>query len=137
MDQLHQEINQQNQALQENIVKYAEADSSDMQYTMYEMKDISTLQEVNWYLFVIFYIVAAVICFLVLTNEKWNMYVKLAVAIVILIFPFVIYTLEYGLYYLASYLYSLITFMPFNSAYLTPYRPKTYETAFNNRYYQL
>ena len=137
MDQLHQEINQQNQALQENNVKYAEADSSDMQYTMYEMKDISTLQEVNWYLFVIFYIVAAVICFLVLTNEKWNMYVKLAVAIVILIFPFVIYSLEYGLYYLASYLYSLITFMPFNSAYLAPYQPKTYETAFNNRYYQL
>jgi ABC-type transport system involved in cytochrome bd biosynthesis fused ATPase/permease subunit len=137
MGEVYQKINQQNQALQANIIQYAEADSSDMQHTMYEMNDVATLQQVNWYLFVIFYAVAAVVCFLVLTNEGWNIYVKLAISLAILIFPFVIYTVEYGLYYLASYLYSLVTFVPFNSAYLSPYQPKTYETAFNNRYYQL
>jgi hypothetical protein len=137
MDKLHKEIKQQNRSLHENIVVNSETDSSDMQHTRYWMGDVETIQIVNGYLFIGFYVVAAVVCFLILTNDQWNVYARLAVSLVILIFPFVIYTVEYALYYFASYLYSLVTFVPFNSAYLSTYQPKTYESLFNNRYYQI
>jgi len=137
MNQLHNEIKQQNATLQANIMQKLEDDSSDDKYTLYALQDIGTLQMVNGYLFIIFYVVAAGVGVLILTNSTWNIYVRLFAVILILLFPFVIYTAEYGIYYLAGYLYSLVTFTPFNSGYLYPYQPKSYETPFNNRYYQL
>lgn len=136
MEKLHSEIKQQNTSLQKNILLQSENDASDAQYTNYEMNEIINLESTNYYLFIIFYIVAVITCGLVLTSSL-NIYVRIILSIMILIYPFVIYTIEYGLYYLGSYFYSLITFQPFNSAYLATYKPKTYETIFNNRFYRV
>ena len=137
MQELYDQIKQQNQKLSDTIRKTTENDSTNMKFTNYELDEIRNIRKINTILFIAFYCVAAVFLGILIAQPAMNIYIKGGIVVAIAIFPFVIYTLEYGVYYILSYLYSLLTFTPFNSIYLSKYRPKSYETLFNNRYYQL
>ena len=137
MEDLYHQIKQQNDGLTKNIITNSENNSINVKFTNYELAEISRIQSINSYLFILFYLVAIFLSYIIITYNPLNGYIKMVIIIFILIFPFVIYTFEYFVYYILSYLYSLLTFTPFNSIYLSKYRPKSYETLFNNRYYQL
>jgi len=137
MEDLYNQIKQQNSALRQNVITQSEINSSNVSFTNYELAEIDTIQIINTYLFIIFYCVAAVLIFIIVTYNPLNVYIKISIVLAIALFPFLIYTLEYIIYYLLSYIFSLITFTPFNSVYLSKYQPKSYESLFNNRYYQL
>ena len=137
MEDLYHQIKQQNEGLTKNIITNSENNSINVKFTNYELAEISRIQTINSYLFILFYLVAIFLSYIIITYNPLNGYIKMVIVIFILIFPFVIYSFEYFIYYILSYLYSLLTFTPFNSIYLSKYRPKSYETLFNNRYYQL
>jgi hypothetical protein len=137
MEDLYNQIKQQNKNLSQSVNTQSENNSSNVSFTNYELTEIQSFQTINSYLFIIFYCVAAILIFIIITYNPLNIYLKIFIVIFIALFPFIIYTIEYIIYYLLSYIYSLITFTPFNSVYLTKYQPKSYESLFNNRYYQL
>lgn len=137
MQDLYHQIKQQNLKLSETIRKTEENDSTNIKFTNYELDEIQNIQAINTILFIVFYCVAAAFLGILIAQPAMNAYIKGVIVVAVVIFPFVIYTVEYGVYYMLSYLYSLLTFTPFNSVYLSKYRPKSYETLFNNRFYQL
>lgn len=130
MQDLYHQIKQQNKMLTETVSQTTENDSTNIKFTNYELAEIQNIQTINTILFIVFYCVAAVFLGILIAQPSMNAYIKAGIVVAVAIFPFVIYTVEYGVYYMLSYLYSLLTFTPFNSVYLSKYRPKSYETLF-------
>jgi len=87
------EFHTQNQFLQDLKDKY----STNGTKSVYLNEQISSLIDINWWLLLIFIIVAIVFsafCFLSPNMESWSIYLKIGIIIPVLSYPFWIYPFE-------------------------------------------
>jgi len=100
-------INKQNEKIIKDIKRIDEKYSTDNQKIYYEKKKLEYLDNLNWYLFFLFYIFAFIVSFFIFKTEyklKW----KIFFIILVFIYPFVISTITYYIYELIVYIYAII-----------------------------
>jgi hypothetical protein len=98
-------LNNFSQELQNNKDKY----STDYQLSNYQ--NIETLKIINIvnYLFGGFYLVVIVLCYFLYMEPTMSYKIKWLIIILFALYPFYIYWLEQGVYYIMKYIYCLMT----------------------------
>jgi hypothetical protein len=111
------DINNQN-----NIIRKSQTTLNDKystttynQTTQYIINETNNLKQTNNFLFYIYFFIVIVIIFLFIFIDKPDNKQKIIYIILFLIFPFVIYLIEYYIYFGFVYIYSIISGNAFNA----------------------
>jgi hypothetical protein len=100
-------VRQQNLLLQSNIQNLNEIYSTDESQGEHIEKKYKTLQNVNYYLFLIYCGFFLVMSFFIYNTTKMSWYMKILLLLCFALYPFVIYYIENGIYTGIMNLYTL------------------------------
>ena len=108
--ELYNSVKWQNDMIENQQAKMRDMYSTDQQKVRYLISDISWYTYVNFFLWIIFYILClAVIYYTFYGKERGlSMYVKIVIILAFLIFPMVCTSVELLLYRLGSYINALV-----------------------------
>jgi hypothetical protein len=107
----------QNQTIQNKIDDVKNKQSVDNQLSVNISSKINTLQSINFVLVCIFIIAILFGCYKLFLFPGMNMRVKIGIAILMILSISLIHSIEYLLFYLAPYVWSLITTTPYEPNY--------------------
>jgi hypothetical protein len=112
-----QAITWQNQVLSDEIASLKGNNSTDAARVRFINQSLSFYYSLNFYLFFIYVALGIIAMFVVFFRKPWSAPAKFVVLLLVAAYPFVIITVEYGLRYIISFVYSLFN----GSVYLDPY----------------
>jgi hypothetical protein len=112
-----QSIIWQNQVLSDEVNSLKSNFSTDAARIRFINQSLSFYYSLNFYLFFIYIVLGIVAMFLILLRMPWSSPFKFFALLLLAVYPFAIITLEYGLRYLLTYVFSLFN----GSVYLDPY----------------
>lgn len=102
-------VKAQNTKLEQQIQKLKERNSTDFQKSYYENQTADTFVFANNLLFWVYYLVVALVAFLLFRNPVINMKLKAVIVGSFVAYPFVINSLERFLYKILAYAYALVS----------------------------
>lgn len=102
----------QNRQITKKIKEIKEQQSTDDQKNYYKKKDYESLTKLYFRMFYV-YILLAIVSFYFIFYATYNIYKKMFIALFIIAFPFIIYIIEYHLYFLLNFIYVLIFGKPY------------------------
>lgn len=95
--------------------------STNYQKSNYQMQTIQSILSIYTYLFWIYIAVAAGLVGCVYMYTPYNNYIKVLLALVIMLFPFYILKLEQFIYALLTFIYSIFTSTIYTNVYFNQY----------------
>ena len=106
-------VDQQTEELQHEMDKEQQRNSTYMQKSFYQKDQVERLRFWNQYIFVyMYYILAVIALFFLLQQGETTISMKLVYSAIVLCFPFIIYPVEKGLYWIYNYLASFVLGVP-------------------------
>ena len=105
---INSNLEDQNKKLDNQFKKVGEVYSTDYQKTNYQNANLMYYKSVNNILFWVYYILVAVLAFVVIKSESSRAIKALTVGAFV-VYPFVINNIEILLYYAAKYIYAILT----------------------------
>lgn len=109
-------VDQQTEELQHEMDKEQQKNSTYMQKSFYQKEQVERLRFWNQYIFVyMYYILAVIALFFLLQQGETTISMKLVYSAIVLCFPFIIYPVEKGLYWIYNYLASFVLGVPHDS----------------------
>lgn len=100
-------VRQQNKLLEANIENLNEIYSTDESQGNHIEKKYKKLQEVNYYLFLIYCVLVLILVFFLYKHKKISWYMKILILSCFALYPFVIYYIENGIYLGIMNLYTI------------------------------
>ena len=113
------QIKDWNQKIQQNINDIFPA--TNFQKSNYQMQTTHMMLSIYKYLFWIYIGLGLALSVCIFNYTELNKYVKILIAIFILLFPFYIYKLEQYIYALLSFIYSIFTSTIYTNVYFNTY----------------
>ncbi len=95
--------------------------STNYQKSNYQMQTIQWLLSIYTYLFWIYIAVACGLVGCIYQYTNYNIYIKILLAIIILLFPFYILKLEQYIYAVLTFIYAIFTSTIYNNVYFNTY----------------
>ena len=112
--QLNNVINQ-NKLLENQIQKNQNNYTTDDTQVFYKKQQFYRQKDFNYILYIIFYVlILGLAVFLFIFNNTMNIYSKLFTIILLAIYPFIIERIEFFVYFIFNYVYSLVNGVPLN-----------------------
>ena len=112
--QLNNVINQ-NKLLENQIQKNQNNYTTDDTQVFYKKQQFYRQKDFNYILYIIFYVlILGLAIFLFIFNNTMNIYSKLFTIILLAIYPFIIERIEFFVYFIFNYVYSLVNGVPLN-----------------------
>ena len=112
--QLNNVINQ-NKLLENQIQKNQNNYTTDDTQVFYKKQQFYRQKDFNYILYIIFYVlILGLAVFLFIFNNTMNIYSKLFTIILLAIYPFIIEHIEFFVYFIFYYVYSLVNGVPLN-----------------------
>lgn len=108
-------VNKQNVNLSYQLRKIKDKYSTDEQKNYYERQKINDAKFFFNMLFVLYYIVFIIVLYFLYQSTKYSSYMKIFLAVILGIYPFIISTLEFFLFEVIYYIYALIFSIPYKS----------------------
>ena len=108
-------VNKQNVNLSYQLRKIKDKYSTDDQKNYYERQKISDAKYFFNVLFVVYYIFLIVLLYFLYQSTKYSNYMKIALVVLLGIYPFIISTIEFFLFEAIYYIYALIFSIPYKS----------------------
>jgi hypothetical protein len=110
IQELYNSVKWQNDMIQTQESVYKKEFSSDNQKVKYLVADISYFTYINFILWVIYYILCLGVIYVTIYGKDrgYSRWIKGLIIIAFLVYPFLIITIELGLYSLFSFLYSFM-----------------------------
>ena len=102
-------INKQNIELQERLDKIQSSHMVDSQNSGYQTVGLENYAFVNMLLFGLYYCIVIGIAYRLYSSVKYSQRVKIAIILVFAMYPYVINSIEIGVYNYIMYYYALIT----------------------------
>lgn len=108
-------VDQQTEELQHEMDKEQQKKHTYLQKSFYQKEQVERLRFWNQYIFVyIYYILALVALFFLFQGSDTTISMKIVYSAILLCFPFIIYPVEKGLYWIYNYLSSFIIGVPYD-----------------------
>ena len=108
-------VDQQTEELQHEMDKEQQKKHTYLQKSFYQKEQVERLRFWNQYIFVyMYYILAVVALFFLFQGSDTTISMKLVYSAILLCFPFIIYPVEKGLYWIYNYLSSFIFGVPYD-----------------------
>jgi hypothetical protein len=98
----------QNSQLDYETQKYKNIYSTDQQKSNYQSQHLDVLNTWNGYLFIIYYVFVLILCYFLYYSNTLLNYMKVSIVLSLLIYPFIINTIETNLYNAIRYTFSII-----------------------------
>lgn len=109
-------VDQQTEELQHEMDKEQQRNSTYMQKSFYQKEQVERLRFWNQHIFVyMYYILAVIALFFLFQQGETTISMKLVYSAIVLCFPFIIYPVEKGLYWIYNYLASFVLGVPHDS----------------------
>lgn len=106
-------VDQQTEELQHEMDKEQQKNHTYLQKSFHQKEQVERLRFWNQYIFVyIYYILAVVALFFLFQGSDTTISMKIVYSAILLCFPFIIYPIEKGLYWIYNYLSSFILGVP-------------------------
>jgi len=113
---LYGQLIAENQRIEEYIRLLTSQTTTDTQRYQYQSSSTDTLTIVYNVLFVVYFIMVLVLCYILfIKNKVYSRTVKIGIVLFTLAFPFVIYPLESFVWLIGHYLYTLIVQTPYGT----------------------
>jgi hypothetical protein len=100
-------VRQQNKLLQSNIANLNEMYSTDESQGNHIEKKYKNLQNVNYYLFLIYCVFVLILVFFIYKTQKMSWYMKILILSCFALYPFLIYYIENSIYVAIMNLYTI------------------------------
>jgi hypothetical protein len=110
---LYNLVKNQNTIIEKQIKNTRELYSTDNQNINYKIQQIDYLHGMNVLLFYIYFMLMFILIICIVINPNGNLYIQIGLIITLIIYPFVIYFLEWKLYLLFLYIYSILNGNPY------------------------
>jgi hypothetical protein len=98
----------QNSQLDYETQKYKNIYSTDQQKSNYQSQQLDVLNTWNSYLFIIYYVFVLILCYFLYYSNTLLNYMKVSILLSLLLYPFIINTIETNLYNAIRYTFSII-----------------------------
>jgi hypothetical protein len=106
-------LDKQNEKLEKDYKKMNEVYSTDNRNNHFKMFRLEYVNTTAYYLFYIYYIVAAGVVYYLYTNKYFSNTMKIFLLILVAAYPFVITSIEYIIAYIFYFAYILIFGIPY------------------------
>jgi cation transport ATPase len=122
INDLKKQVDAQNQQIEKQIFKN-KSDSNETTYikSEYQNIEINKLKSQNKILLAIYYVFVVILGVIMAVYSSLPIPAKFGIFVVLLVYPFVIYYIEIGIYIFFKYLYSLVSTSKFNNVYIHNY----------------
>ena len=104
---LYNTVCSENNAIQTTIQNMKNTFSTDESKQMYQSTEVSNLNYVNGILFYIFFFLV-ILLISILLKQNVSMTYKIIIVLLVIIYPFVIYPIEYGINNVLLYIWAVI-----------------------------
>lgn len=108
LDYKYVDIKKQNELLDEQIKKTKESYSTDNQKTFFKQDKSNTLKTINFILFLSYYICLLGLAYMLIINNTIDLYVKMGIMFVLLLYPYFIRIIEKGLVFIYDYITAIL-----------------------------
>lgn len=98
----------QNSQLDYETQKYKNIYSTDQQKSNYQSQQLDILNTWNSYLFIIYYVFVLILCYFLYYSKTLFIYMKVSILLSLLLYPFIINTIETNLYNAIRYTFAII-----------------------------
>jgi hypothetical protein len=98
----------QNKQLDAEIQNYKNNYSTDDQKVFYQSQQVDYLNLFNSYLFIIYYALFLVLCYFLYYSKTLSKYMRIGMVILILLYPFIIMTVEKNIFVVLMYIFAVI-----------------------------
>jgi hypothetical protein len=98
----------QNKQLDAEIQNYKNNYSTDDQKVFYQSQQVDYLNLFNSYLFIIYYALFLVLCYFLYYSKTLSKYMRIGMVILILLYPFIIMTVEKNIFVVLMYIFAII-----------------------------
>jgi hypothetical protein len=98
----------QNSQLDYETQKYKNIYSTDQQKSNYQSQQLDVLNTWNSYLFIIYYVFVLILCYFLYYSNTLLNYMKVSILLSLLLYPFIINTIETNLYNAIRYTFAII-----------------------------
>ena len=105
---LYNILNQQNLAIAPTIQNTKDVYSTDDQKSQYQSAQNANLDTINIALYYVYYGLLVVVAYILIMKTTMNIYIRVGMAAMFVVYPFVINYIEYYLYVMYSYLQAVL-----------------------------
>ena len=98
----------QNSQLDYETQKYKNIYSTDQQKSNYQSQQLDVMNTWNSYLFIIYYVFVLILCYFLYYSKTLLIYMKVSILLSLLLYPFIINTIETNLYNAIRYTFAII-----------------------------
>ena len=106
---ISESLTKQNAELEVVIQNMSELYSTDDQKVNYQSIQIDFINTINYVLYIVYFALLVVVAFILLFNmPTYNIYIRGLIALLFIVYPFIIGYIEYILYIVFSYVYAML-----------------------------